>query len=110
MNSHTNNRVLPLLGYPIRNDGIGLIDVRTTIESHDGALIGVSYTGLADLGTDGYQGFLKGDLPQRLDLRMVPRFQTLHPLYLWLNRIQPLGLGEVDFVRSCFSYDVYAVR
>ena len=94
----------------IRTDGVGTLDVRTTLESHDGALIAIAYTGVVDIGTDGYQRFLSGNLPPRLALRVVPRCQTAHPGYLWLNRVQCVGIGEVDMERSHVSYDVYAVR
>jgi hypothetical protein len=94
----------------VRTDGVGILDVRTTIESHDGALIAITYMGVTDLGNDGHQRFLEGKLPARLTLHVVPRFQTAHPGYLWLNRLQCLGIGEVDLERSHVSYDVYAVR
>jgi hypothetical protein len=94
----------------IRTDGVGMLDVRTTFETHDGALIGTSYKGVGDFGPDGYQRFLKGDLPPRLVLRVTPQCQTAHPAYTWLNRLQCLGIGEVDIVKSLVSYDIYAVR
>ncbi len=94
----------------LRTDGIGILDVRTTLESHDGALIAITYSGVADLGKDGYQNFLEGKLPPRLTLHIVPRCQTAHPDYLWLNRIQCLGIGEIDMATSYVNYDVYAVR
>jgi hypothetical protein len=94
----------------VRTDGVGVLDVRTTLESHDGALIAVTYTGVTDLGEDGHQRFLDGKLPPRLALRVVPRCQTAHPAYQWLNRVQCVGIGEVDLERSHVSYDVYAVR
>ena len=94
----------------IRTDGVGILDVRATLESHDGALIYIAYQGVSDLGDDGYQKFLQGKLPRTVPLRAVPRFQTAHPGYLWLNRIQGLSIGEVNTERSEVSYDVYAVR
>jgi hypothetical protein len=94
----------------LRTDGMGLLDVRTTLESHDGALIAITYCGVADLGTDGYQRFVDGNLPARARLHVVPRLQTAHPAYSWLNRVQCVGIGEVDFGRSYVSYDVYAMR
>ncbi len=42
----------------VRTDGVGILDVRATIESDDGALIYLAYTGVGDLGEDGYQNFL----------------------------------------------------
>ncbi len=94
----------------IRTDGIATLDVRTTIETDDGALIHVAYTGVGDLGEDGHQQFLQGHLPPRLALRAVPRFQTVHPKYQWLNRVQGLSIGEADLERFEARYDVYAVR
>ena len=45
--------------FTIRTDGIGLLDVRATIETHDKALIFLAYTGVGDLGEDGYHKFLQ---------------------------------------------------
>src|SRR6185503_2537551 len=47
----------------VRKDGTALMDVRTTFETNDGALILVTYQGIADLGEGGYERFLKGELP-----------------------------------------------
>ncbi len=92
----------------IRRDGVAILDVRATIESHDGALIYVPYNGVCDLGPEGYEGFLNGRLPQRATIRAVPRFQTSHPAYLWLNRVQCLNVGDVDLTTGLVRYDVYA--
>lgn len=93
----------------MRGDGVGLLDVRTTIETHDGALILITYTGIADAGADGYRRFLQGELPARLPLRTVPRMQTAHPAYQWVNRTQFLNIGEADLERHEVVYDIYAV-
>ncbi|MDH3528980.1 MAG: DUF3237 domain-containing protein, partial [Acidobacteriota bacterium] len=55
----------------IRKDGVGVLDVRATIETDDGALIYTYYTGLGDLGPDGYKNFLDGSPPppEGIDLR-----------------------------------------
>ena len=94
----------------IRTDGVGLLDVRATIETHDHALIYIAYTGVGDLGEDGYRKFLQGVLPPKLALRVVPRFQSSHPAYLWLNRLQCVNVGEADLERFEVRYDVYALR
>jgi hypothetical protein len=94
----------------IRRDGVGLLDVRTTFETHDGALILVTYTGTVDLGEDGYARFLAGNPPATAKLRTAPRFTTSHPQYSWLNRVQCLGIGEYDAKSSRAVYDVYAVK
>ena len=94
----------------LRTDGVAILDVRATIETGDEALIYVSYTGMGDLGEDGYERFLRGELPGSVPVRMVPRFSTAHPGYQWLNRLQCLGVGEVNLESLEVAYDVYAVR
>lgn len=95
----------------VRSDGVGMIDVRITIETHDGALIYVTYTGVLDLGEDGYQKFTRGELPASgTPIRTNPRLHTSHPDYLWLNRLHYLGIGQAFLERSEVFYDVYAVR
>lgn len=95
----------------IRRDGVGVLDVRATIETGDGALIYVAYGGVIDLGADGYEQFLQGNPPASgTPIRMSPRFQTAAPNYLWLNRLHCLGIGQAFLERSEVVYDVYAVR
>ncbi|MDP9437780.1 MAG: DUF3237 domain-containing protein [Actinomycetota bacterium] len=94
----------------VRTDGVGILDVRATIETGDGALIYLSYTGVGDLGEDGYERFLRGDLPGIVPLRVVPRFLTAHPDYLWINRLQCVAVGQVNLESLEVAYDVYALR
>ena len=94
----------------LRTDGVGILDVRATIETREEALIYVSYTGVGDLGEDGYERFLRGELPSIVPLRVVPRFLTAHPDYQWLNRLQCLGVGQVNLESLEVGYDVYALR
>jgi hypothetical protein len=94
----------------LRPDGVGLLDVRATMELDNGALIYTTYGGVVDLGPDGYNLFLKGILPPRPDLRIVPRYYTGHPEYQWLNRLQCVGVGVFDVAQSKVSYDIHAMR
>jgi len=97
--------------FTIRTDGVAILDVRTTIETHDGALIYVAYPGVVDLGEDGYQKFLRGESPpSSLPIRANPRCYTAHSNYQWLNRLFYLGIGQAFLDRSEVVYDVYAVR
>jgi hypothetical protein len=93
----------------IRTDGVCILDVRATMESHDGALIYVEYGGVADPGEDTYQRFLDGNPPESLVIRAVPRVRTSHPDYLWMNRIQCVSIGEASLVDWVVSYDVYGL-
>jgi hypothetical protein len=79
-------------------------------ETHDQALVYISYTGVGDLGEEGYQKFLQGILPPRVQVRTASRFQSAHPAYKWLNRLQCVGVGEADLERFEVHYDVYALR
>ncbi|MGH8505499.1 MAG: DUF3237 domain-containing protein [Stenotrophobium sp.] len=96
--------------FTMRSDGVGILDVRTTIETHDGALVYLTYSGIGDAGADGYQKMLSGNLPAILPLRTTPRMHTAHPDYQWLNRLQFLSIGEADLVKNIVRYDIYAVR
>jgi len=94
----------------IRRDGIAILDVRTTFETHNGAMILVTYPGMIDLGHDGYDRFLRGELPPSAQIRTSPRFVTSHPEYLWMNRLHCVGVGEYAAATNDARYDVYAIR
>ena len=95
----------------IRTDGVAILDVRTTFETHDGALIYTYYTGTADLGPNGHQNFLDGLPPpaEGIPLRTRPIYQTSHPDYLWLNRTFCVGIGRVLLDKGQVEYDVYSL-
>lgn len=94
----------------VRRDGVAILDVRATFETDDGALILVTYSGLIDLGAEGYDMFLRGELPTAAQIRISPRFMTSHPEYLWLNRLHCIGIGEFLADTNGARYDVYAIR
>jgi len=105
-------RVLPVGAdwLTVRTDGVGILDVRATMESHDGALIYCEYKGVMDFGADGYQRMLSGNPPARTAIQVVPRFLTAHPGYLWLNRLQCVNFGMAEFATTTVSYDTYAMH
>ena len=94
----------------IRPDGVGVLDVRGTMELDNGALVYTTYGGVVDMGADGYEQFLKGNLPGRAAIRIAARYHTAHPDYLWVNRLQFVGAGEVDTAQMKVNYDIYALR
>ena len=94
----------------MRHDGVFELDVRATLETHDGALIYTHYRGLGDMGPDGYAKFLEGKLPPRMALRTTPTFRTSAPQYQWMHRLLCVGIGEADLQKFVVSYDVYALR
>jgi hypothetical protein len=94
----------------IRTDGIGVMDVRATVETHDGALLYASYLGHCDFGEDGYRRFLDRRWPDSAPTRTAPRISTAHPNYSWLNRLQCIGIGAVRMKELIYDYDLYALR
>jgi uncharacterized protein DUF3237 len=94
----------------IRPDGIGILDVRATLETHDGALISVTYSGVFELGADGYRNFIAGKYPKLPEARTTPRYLTADPRYSWLNRLQCIAAGAVDLDTLNFVYDSFALR
>lgn len=94
----------------VRPDGVGLLDVRGTLETPEGALVYIEYSGVMDLGEDGYARVLRGDLPASVPIHVAPRFLTAHPAFMWLNRLQCVSIGALDPATSTVRYDTYALR
>ncbi len=92
----------------LRQDGIGILGIHATLETPDGALISTQYSGIFELGKDGYQNFLNQTWPDFPSIKATPRFLTEHPRYQWLNRLQCIGLGEVRMSELLVVYDLYA--
>jgi hypothetical protein len=57
------------------------LDLRVTLETDDGALIYMTFTGIRD---DAHQYF-----------RTLPRFETAASKYAFLNRLLAVGIGEI---------------
>jgi hypothetical protein len=62
-------------------DGTFTLDLRVTLETDDGALIHMTFTGVRD---DPNQYF-----------RTLPRFETAAPKYAFLNRLLAVGVGDI---------------
>jgi hypothetical protein len=104
-----NGRFPPCAAYLlIDQDGVGTIQVRAPLLLNDGALAELEATGRYDFGQDGYQRAIAGDLPNSA-LGWCPRFLTGHPRYMWLNRAQFLGVGELRPRETRVDYDLFLV-
>jgi hypothetical protein len=62
-------------------DGTLTLDLRVTLETDDGGLIHMTFTGVRD---DANHYF-----------RTVPRFETAAPKYAFLNRLLAVGIGDI---------------
>lgn len=72
-------------------DGYGTIDVRMTLETHDGAVVFVSYSGRLDFTT--------------MTAYATPQFHTGDERYAWLNRVQAVAKGV--FGGTGLVYEMY---
>jgi hypothetical protein len=103
----------PLAGFTdrmcIRPDGVALINVVGGLLTDAGTALEVAYQGVVDLGSDGYQRASRNDFDPLLALVVTPRFNTNDPKLQWLNRIQCLGVGQVNTSISQIMLQIYAI-
>ena len=64
-----------------KGDGTFELDLRVTLETEDGALIHMTFTGVRD-DANHY-------------IRTLPRFETAAPRYAFLNRLLAVGIGQI---------------
>lgn len=90
------------------------VDVRGTIKTDDGALIYITYNGVANYPKDKLERLMNGELLTSGEFYFVttPNLQTSSEKYAWLNNVQCVGkavevkLGENAFVK----YEIFVVR
>jgi hypothetical protein len=80
--------------------GLGTVDVRTLLETHDGALVYVSYRGRLDLSGG----------PGASPSYAAPLFDTGDERYAWLNAIQAIAKGTISEGGARLVYEVHEVR
>jgi hypothetical protein len=92
-----------------RSDGATVIDVRLGLETDDGAVIAMSYTGLIVVAPEAAERFRKGQAVayDETYIRTTPRFETADPRYDWLNRIVAVANGAPRGVSP--TYQVFAI-
>jgi len=81
-------------------EGTAMVDVRATLQTHDGAIIFVRYNGRMDAS----QG-----LRFPMTAYVAPLFETGDERYAWLNRIQAVGKG-ILYEDLSLDYEWYEVR
>ena len=92
-----------------RADGSFQQDVRLTLETDDGALIGMTYRGVRHSTPEVAARLARGELvaPSEYYLRTAPFFETAAARYAWLNTIVSVGIGQR--VPNGATYDVFEV-
>lgn len=115
-----NGKIKPTGGdwFVLRQDGVGEVDARLTIETDDGVLIYMRLSGVSDLGEDGFTKVTQeGAFPDFIPFHVVARFTAGAGDYAWLNRVQGVGIGinkdHVPFPRDReqpLDFDMYIIR
>jgi hypothetical protein len=80
----------------LRSDGVLEMDLRVTLLTEDGALISMSSFGLRHGPPDVIAAIGRGETvdPSTYYFRTMPRFETAHPAYLFLNRLIAVAIGD----------------
>ena len=93
----------------VGSDGVGRLDVRATVETHDGARIYVQYPGVLVFNEAVAAAMAGGGETQFADTYFMttPRFETGDERYAWLNAIVAIGQGRM--LPSAVEYQVFEV-
>ena len=80
----------------LRADGVLELDLRVTLETDDGALIHMTSLGLRHGPTEVIAALARGETvdPSTYYFRTLPRFETGHPKYEFLNRLLAVASGD----------------
>jgi hypothetical protein len=78
-------------------DGTGTLDVRATMETHDGCIVFAYYQGRRDFSAG-----------LEAPLYTAPKFEAGDERYGWLNKIQAVGKGILD--GTTLTYEIYELR
>jgi len=79
-----------------RPDGSLQLNVRVTLKTEDGALIGMSYQGYRHGPAAVIERLNRGEAvdPSEYYFRTIAMFETAAPAYAWLNNIVAVGVGR----------------
>jgi hypothetical protein len=80
----------------LRSDGVLEMDLRFTLRTDDGALISMSAFGLRHGPPEVIAAIGRGDAvdPSTYYFRTMPRFETAHPSYSFLNHLIAVASGD----------------
>ena len=77
-----------------------MIDIRLSLETHDGALVYVAY--------QGRRNFVEVEQGIDAPVYITPRFETSDSRYAWLNKIQAIEKGTV--IGQSRIYEIFEIR
>ena len=80
----------------LRADGATSLNVRLVMETHDGALIAMTYLGVRHGPKEVLDRIARGESvnPSEYYMRATPYYETASPNYGWLNRVVSVAYGH----------------
>jgi hypothetical protein len=93
----------------VGSDGVGRVDVRATIRSHDGALIHYETRGIIKIPADGLDRLAAGEVLPFTEtyVRTTPKFETADERYAWLSEVVAVGYNILS--PNHIDYRIYRV-
>jgi hypothetical protein len=91
--------IMPIIGSDlllVRADGSAQQDVRMLLKTDDGALVLMTYRGVRHASDEVNARIARGEPVSSADyyLRTAPFFETASSIYVWINKIVSVGVGE----------------
>jgi hypothetical protein len=94
----------------VGSDGVMALESRQVFRSPSGDLVCASFSGIYDLGDEGYVDALGDALTAKVAAEVAIRFQTGADAYRWLNRGLFIGHGQRDFAARTLSLRIVSAK
>lgn len=93
----------------VGNDGVGRVDVRATLRTHDGAFIHYEARGIIKVPADGLARLAAGAVLgfDETYVRTTPKFETADERYAWLSGLVAVGYNVLS--PNHIDYRIYTV-
>ncbi|MGE2725081.1 DUF3237 domain-containing protein [Mycolicibacterium pulveris] len=94
----------------VGSDGVGRVDVRATLRTHDGALIHYRAGGVIKIPPNGMDRLAAGEVLgfDETYVRTTPSFETADARYAWLGEVVAIGYNILS--PNHIDYRVYRVQ
>jgi hypothetical protein len=93
----------------VGSDGVGRVDVRATLRTHDGAFIHYEARGIIKVPADGLARLAAGEVLgfDETYVRTTPKFETADERYAWLSGLVAVGYNVLS--PNHIDYRIYQV-
>lgn len=93
----------------VGSDGVGRVDVRATLRTHDGAMIHYEARGIVKVPADGLDRLAAGEVLgfDETYVRTTPKFETADERYAWLSEVVAVGYNILS--PNHIDYRIYQV-